>query len=144
MKQADVISRTIVWERFEDHATIELMVLSRAAEGYRFDGHVLGAEQGRPLRVEYRIDCDPDWQTVACTIEQTFGEDATRLVLQRDSDTWSVNGTIDPALAECSDVDLGISPSTNTLPIRRLGLSIGERRDLRAAWVRFPDRRAHV
>jgi hypothetical protein len=44
-----------------------------------------------------------------------------------------------PELAEFVDVDLEISPSTNTLPIRRLNLAIGESRELTAAWVRFPE-----
>ena len=44
-----------------------------------------------------------------------------------------------PELAECIDADLGISPSTNTLPIRRLNLAVGESRELTAAWVRFPE-----
>jgi hypothetical protein len=39
----------------------------------------------------------------------------------------------------CLDVDLGFSPSTNLLPIRRLKLEIGARADVRAAWVRFPE-----
>ena len=36
------------------------------------------------------------------------------------------------------DVDLGWTPATNTLPVRRLGLTVDEGRDLVAAWVR-PD-----
>jgi hypothetical protein len=35
-------------------------------------------------------------------------------------------------------VDLAVTPSTNTLPIRRLDLAVGEGRDVVAAWVRFP------
>jgi hypothetical protein len=35
-------------------------------------------------------------------------------------------------------VDLGFSPSTNTLPIRRLGLAVDDSAEVRAAWVRFP------
>ncbi len=42
-------------------------------------------------------------------------------------------------LAGCIDVDLGITPSTNTLPIRRLNLQVGESADVTAAWVRFPE-----
>ena len=38
----------------------------------------------------------------------------------------------------CVDVDLNFSPSTNLLPIRRLGLAVGEEADVRAAWLRFP------
>jgi hypothetical protein len=44
-----------------------------------------------------------------------------------------------PLLQGCVDVDLGFSPSTNLLPIRRLNLAIGSRASVRAAWVRFPE-----
>jgi hypothetical protein len=43
-----------------------------------------------------------------------------------------------PDLDNCLDVDLEWSPSTNTLPIRRLGLAIGDMKTVTAAWVRFP------
>ena len=38
----------------------------------------------------------------------------------------------------CTDIDLNFSPSTNLLPIRRLGLAVGEASDVKAAWLRFP------
>jgi len=38
------------------------------------------------------------------------------------------------------DIDLGWSPSTNTLPIRRLNLEVGQASgEVIAAWVRFPE-----
>ncbi len=37
------------------------------------------------------------------------------------------------------DVDLGVTPSTNTSAIRRLGLAVGASAELTAVWVRFPD-----
>ena len=57
-------------------------------------------------------------------------DDERRLELDPDSDKW-IQGAI--------DVDLGFTPSTNLLPIRRLNLQIGESREVRAAWVKFPD-----
>ena len=36
------------------------------------------------------------------------------------------------------DVDLGMTPSTNTSVIRRLGLAVDRSAELTAAWVRFP------
>jgi hypothetical protein len=42
-------------------------------------------------------------------------------------------------LKGCTDIDLGCSPSTNTLPIRRLRLVIGATSTIQAAWVRFPE-----
>jgi uncharacterized glyoxalase superfamily protein PhnB len=62
------------------------------------------------------------------------------LVLARSSDNaWTVNDTPRLALDGCIDVDLGFSPSTNLLPIRRLRLAVGQRAAVRAAWVRFPE-----
>jgi hypothetical protein len=52
---------------------------------------------------------------------------------------WSIEGLEIGALRGCDDVDLGFSPVTNLLPIRRLGLSIGAHARVRAAWVRFPE-----
>jgi hypothetical protein len=43
------------------------------------------------------------------------------------------------AVAGCLDVDLAFSPSTNILPLRRLGLAAGESREVTAAWLRFPE-----
>lgn len=37
-----------------------------------------------------------------------------------------------------ADADLESSPSTNTLPIRRLALAPGDTRAVAAAWIRFP------
>ncbi len=42
------------------------------------------------------------------------------------------------ALRACVDIDLGLTPATNTLPIRRVAPAIGEHCDVVAAWVSFP------
>ncbi len=62
-------------------------------------------------------------------------------VLSRDKDlAWTANDVVQPALQGCTDIDMGFSPSTNLLPIRRLNLVIGASAPDRAAWVRFVDR----
>jgi hypothetical protein len=57
---------------------------------------------------------------------------------------WTIDGVALPALEGCHDIDLGFSPSTNLLPIRRLALPIGGRSPVRAAWIRFPELTAEV
>ena len=42
-------------------------------------------------------------------------------------------------MAGCFDIDLAFSPSTNTLPIRRLSLATGASASVRAAWLTSPD-----
>src|SRR5215212_3322314 len=52
---------------------------------------------------------------------------------------WKVDGNAAKTLKGCTDIDLGCSPSTNTLPIRRLRLGVGSSETIRAAWIRFPE-----
>jgi hypothetical protein len=51
---------------------------------------------------------------------------------------WSLDGQVMPLLDGCHDVDLEWSPSTNTLPIRRLQLGLKQPAKVTAAWIRFP------
>jgi uncharacterized protein len=52
---------------------------------------------------------------------------------------WWQSGDELTALHGCIDVDLGCTPLTNSLPIRRLALEIGHAAEIRAAWIRFPE-----
>ncbi len=46
-----------------------------------------------------------------------------------------------PGLKGCVDVDISATPTTNTLPIRRLGLRRGESAELVVAYVHVPQLR---
>ena len=72
-------------------------------------------------------------------MRQLHGFEQRSIVLMRDSKGgWTIDGARASALRGCTDVDLGFSPSTNTLPIRRLRLDISASKTINAAWVRFP------
>jgi uncharacterized protein len=60
-------------------------------------------------------------------------------IVRAQSGEWTVDGSPAPHLTGCEDIDLGFSPSTNLLPVRRLELPIGASMAVRAAWVRFPE-----
>lgn len=46
-------------------------------------------------------------------------------------------------MAAARDVDIGVTPSTNILPLRRFRLAVGESCDLMAAWIQFPALSVH-
>jgi hypothetical protein len=52
---------------------------------------------------------------------------------------WRIGGSAAPELDGCLDVDLEASSCTNTLPVHRLGLAVGEGADAPAAYVRAVD-----
>jgi len=93
---------------------------------------------GAPCRLSYEVDCDETWRTRWARV-RGFVERPVNISITVDAEgTWRLNGDEVPAVAGCVDVDLNFSPSTNTLPIRRLKLEIGEEAEVRAAWLRFP------
>jgi hypothetical protein len=110
------------------------------AGGRRFRGDVVLLRGERPSHVSYRVDLDADWRTRRVEVDVDQATERTSFHLAADGQgTWWVDDVLAPELAGCLDVDLGWTPSTNTLPIRRLGLAVGEQRDIRAAWLRFPE-----
>jgi hypothetical protein len=108
--------------------------------GLSLVGTVLGAEGGVPVRIEYRVMVNGAGMTTAVHVRDQRGFEARTISLARDAKGgWTLDGKAAPALRRCTDVDLGCSPSTNTLPIRRLRLGIGASHTIQAAWVRFPE-----
>lgn len=132
--------REIHWRRL-DHPARETAVLEQTADGWVLRGVVAGTEtEAHAYQLRYTVECGADWVTRAAAVEGHVSGDARRITLARDSRTgaWTRDGVPQPQLDGCLDVDLGFSPSTNTLPIRRLGLRAGGAAQVRAAWLRFP------
>ena len=93
----------------------------------------------RPCRLSYLIRCDSSWNTLTGVVSGWLGDDDINIELCVDSlQRWQLNGLEKPAVRGCIDLDLNFSPSTNLLPIRRLGLEIGQQAEVKAAWLRFP------
>lgn len=83
-------------------------------------------------RLEYAVELDPTWTFVALSLRSSDGR---TLELACDDGEWRANGSARPDLAEAEDIDLAFSPFSNTLPIRRLGLAVGESADIVTAYV---------
>jgi hypothetical protein len=80
----------------------------------------------KPCHIDYFIKCDLSWQTRRVSIRGQIGRRAISQTLQVNSKKqWLIDGKPIPSVEGCIDVDLGFSPSTNLLPIRRLRLGTG-------------------
>lgn len=130
---------TIWWTRLEDGPGLDACTVA-TAPSLSLAGTVVTHFWGRPASVEYMVDTDGAGVTRMAEVQvRGVGLDRT-LSLQRGADgRWWVDGVHVPALDGFLDVDLGVTPATNTLPIRRLGLAVGGHANLTAAWVRFPE-----
>jgi uncharacterized protein len=130
---------TILWEDVET-AALDRCRLEAGPDGLRLSGIVLTPAHGTPLDVRYLVEATPDGLTRRVELELDGG--ATRRVLLADGTghwRWE-DGPDLPQVDGALDVDLTVTPATNTLPIRRLAaLQPGQAADLQMAWVQFPD-----
>lgn len=113
--------------------------LSRHDGGVALAGVVLLRSVESAWRIDYEVRSDADWRTRSVEVRPDAGGSERTLSLVVDArGRWTAGGQPRPELDGCVDVDLAFSPSTNTLPIQRLGLDIGQSATLDAAWVEFP------
>lgn len=118
---------------------LERFELLRLQQGWIIRGTVVRLAESGPAEASYTVSCDDSWRTRAASISCRDAAGERTLKVNVQSGVWYANGTAADAVASCVDIDLEWSPSTNTIPIRRLNLGVGESSGpLTAAWVRFP------
>jgi len=118
---------------------LEHLRVRTAAGAIAADSVLLAHVDGRPVRLLYRLECDLDWRTRRVFVELPAHERAVTLD-SPEAGRW--RGARDEALPDldgCVDVDIALTPFTNTLPIRRLRLGAGESRELRVVYLQPPD-----
>jgi hypothetical protein len=139
MSGARTLQRALLWRR-RDAPGAEHFLMWETAEGPQLEGTAVVALDGVPLCAHYNITCSPSWETRAVRVTLARGATVRALdIAVDDRYRWRLDGRHIDALDGCRDIDLGVTPSTNSLPIRRLALSVGEQREVTAAWIRFPE-----
>ncbi|MEP7286320.1 MAG: putative glycolipid-binding domain-containing protein [Chloroflexota bacterium] len=128
------MKRDVMWTPVKEPG-FEYLRLIQDDDGILADAWVIGIDNNAaPFRVSYKIRCDVTWVVRECSVEVING---ASLVLQRDdAGHWK---TLSSDFDGCIDVDISVTPFTNTLPIQRLALQTGEARETTVVMIRIPD-----
>src|SRR4029078_9732696 len=118
---------SILWRRIDQpgHEFCELI-------DHRLRGVALFTHEKHACRLDYEIECDPNWKTKWATVRGFVGDRVIDVRAVSANAKWTLNGVPCPLVDGCLDIDLNLRPSTNLLPIRR------EAGKVTAAWLRFP------
>lgn len=127
---------SILWRRLGT-AGHDVCRLDRSGENWQLDGGAaFRYEDGRLAQLHYRVRCDKAWHTQWGTVRGWIGGEAVDLSIVRDAHGgWKLNDAPVAELGHCVDLDLGFTPATNLLQLRRLHLAPGEAADAPAAWL---------
>jgi hypothetical protein len=129
---------SILWHRIDRPGHESAAVFPRE-KGWELAGTAVFAHESEPCCLSYVIACDAEWRTRSVEVGGWLATKPVRVDARVDREgVWRVGAGDVAEITGCVDVDLNFSPSTNLLPIRRLNLAVGEEREVRAAWLRFP------
>jgi hypothetical protein len=132
------MERDILWTPVKESG-LEHLRLRQSGEGYRADGVVIGVEQEQPFRIWYEIQTDGAWRVSTCRV-RLLDEQSRELLVRTDGagHWYNASGQLHSELNGCLDVDITVTPFTNTLPIRRLDLAPGQSAELLVAYIAVP------
>jgi hypothetical protein len=126
---------SVLWRRL-DTPGHDACRLVRHEAGWQLDGAAAFLREGVPARLAYELMCDSSWRTQYGQVRGWIGSQSVELSVARTAaGHWSLNGEIVGGLASCVDLDLGFTPATNLLPVRRLALAEGQAAEVPAAWL---------
>ena len=112
-----------------DHGHLETLTLRWENEGWTATGEV-----GREA-VTYVLRLSATWQTRQFLLFRDLDEPDLWLGADGTGRWGEVNGAHRPELAGCTDMHLAVTPFTDSVPIRRLMLDVGEHSDVNSAHV---------
>ena len=126
----------VLWEQIVEKG-LEHLILKQA-DHIEADSLALGMIEGTAYRIKYRIICDLDWRVGRVRVEDLLNN-KTLVFNRREAGVWADEGDqpIDD-LKGCADVDIMITPFTNTLPIRRLNLALHESKEISVVYFSLP------
>ena len=129
----------LMWQALE-WPGLEHVVVSADATGFRASGQLAVGPPVGPASVSYQLSCDAAWRLTGLTISAASATGSRTLILSAGQDGhWLADGEPRPDLDGCVDVDISLTPLTNTLPIRRVAWAHGSPQDLDVVYVSAPD-----
>jgi uncharacterized protein len=138
------MKRKVIWSNLTNTG-LEHLYLLCDDEQISADGIVLGVKEDVTFRIHYEVRCDSKWR-VRKVIVNSLDENKQTIKLTSDGlGNWTdeFSKTISE-LEGCLDIDISVTPFTNTLPIRRLNFNRGASSELQVAYVAVPEMQMSV
>jgi uncharacterized protein len=114
--------------------------LWKTGDGWQLSGTAIFLFEQKPCLLSYEVNTNSNWKTCNASISGYLGKSIIALTIAHTPNNhWSINDIELQEAADCIDLDLGFTPATNLIAIRRLSLAVGARSHAPAAWLDFPD-----
>src|SRR6186713_3301172 len=120
----------LLWTGIAYHS-LENCLVNPVDDGVEISSTIVGTYDEIIYHVEYHLKLNSSWETTFFEIECRHSDRGIHLLFESTgAGTWMTNGNVLPEFEGCIDIDIPITPFTNSLPINRLNLQVGEEQEI--------------
>lgn len=118
-----------------EYYSLENCLVSVTGKGAEITSTIIGLYENIIYRVEYRIITNLHWETMLAEITSRPSNIIDTIRMETDGKgNWVLNGENAAQFEECLDIDIPLTPFTNTLPIRRLSLQDQQSQEIQVVY----------
>jgi uncharacterized protein len=119
-----------------EYYSLENCLVTTTDAGSEIDSIIVGKYDKKLYRVAYKIKTNQNWETLSLEIHSQHSDQREHFLFESDGKgNWKVDGKHTGEFNGCIDVDIPLTPFTNTLPINRLKFTPGEERQIQVIYV---------
>jgi len=127
----------ISWKGIENNSeTIENLKISNDSKNIKIKSVVNGFKNNHPIAIKYFLNLNLDWNFTSVKIESLLdSKPDIQLKVNSDGKWFNENNLHLEQLEGATDIDISITPFTNSLPINRLKEKLKERTELTVVYI---------
>lgn len=125
-----------------EYYSLENCLVNTTGTGSMINSIIVGSYTEMLYRVEYKIETNEKWETLYAEVHYQHNNHREQIRLQGDGNgNWMMNGRQADQFKGCIDIDIPLTPFTNTLPINRLALANDEEREIQVIYLDLLEQR---
>lgn len=129
------MQKNILWTGRE-YYSLENCLVNTTDFGTVINSIIIGKYEGKIYQVEYQIRTNQNWETVFFEVKSQHSNQKNYLSFEGDGrGNWLTNGKQSDQFKGYIDIDIPLTPFTNTLPINRLKLAVGEEQEIKVIYI---------
>jgi hypothetical protein len=130
------MKRIASWKSLSAGQTLENCRIRQTPSGFLIESVINGVVEDQPTYCAYKIRTDKNWNTLEFLIYTWLGWEEHSITMKKNlSGIWERNGREANSFSECTDIDITLTPFTNTLPIKRMSFEIGETKTITVIYI---------
>lgn len=119
-----------------EYYSLENCLVTTTDMGTEVNSIIIGQYDGKIYRVEYKIRTNQNWETLFFEIHSQHSNRRQHLIFESDGKgNWITDSKPADEFKGCVDIDIPLTPFTNTLPINRLKLSRNEEQQIKVVYL---------